>query len=67
MYEQKRNLLERNLLVAYDGVMYHCFRYELGRCDRHQQRGLSLKWRATAMLYYANLGWTLGFPRGYNL
>ena len=33
----------------------------------HQQCGLSLKWRATAMLYYVNLGWTLGFPRGYNL
>ena len=23
-----------NLLVAYDGVMYHCFHYELGRCNR---------------------------------
>ena len=33
----------------------------------HQQRGRSLKWRATAMLYYVNLDLTLVFQRGYNL
>ena len=59
--------METHLLVAYDGVMYHCFRYELGRWDRAPAVWILAEVACHRHVVLCKFRLNSWFPRGYNL